>query len=407
MIHPPGRTVLRVLVTGGGTGGHTYPALTTIRALQARLAVTGTRVDLLWVGVAHGLEAQVAAAEGIRFLAVNTGKVRRSPNRRELAANRVDAFRVPVGIGRAIAVVSGFDPDVVFCTGGYVAVPVGVAARLLRRPLLVHEQTYALGLANRLLVRLADRVLLSHASSVEHLSASGRRRAIVTGNPIRAELLTGDRQRALSTLQLPADVPLVLVTGGAQGARQINQLLLPILADLLAQCTVVHQTGPHDLTTAQQAAAGLPDTLAARYRPVAYLHGELPDVLAAADVVIARSGAGTVAELTALGRPAVLIPLVPTGMDEQRRTATRLVEHGAAVMLTGPDANHDRLRQVVLDLLADPHRRAALGARARELGHPDAAARVVENLLAAARTPGQPGPLLLTKVRQARGDHGD
>lgn len=380
-------SVVRVLVTGGGTGGHTYPALTTIRALQDRLARLGRRAQLLWVGVAHGLEAQVARAERIPFVAVNTGKLRRSPNSRELAANAADLFRVPVGVGRAVAVVSGFDPDVVFSTGGYVAVPVGVAARIRRRPLVVHEQTQALGLANRLLVPLADRVLLSHPESIPHLPARGRARAVVTGNPIRPQLLTGDPQRARTALGLSGDGPLLLVTGGAQGARQINELLAAVLPDLLARCVIVHQAGPDGVDAAREAAAGLPEALAGRYRPVGYLNDELPDVLAAADLVVARSGAGTVTELTALGKPMVLIPLVPTGMDEQRRTARVLAEQQAAVMLTGPDATAGRLREVVLDLLADPDLRQALGRRARERGHPDAAGRVVDNLLAAARAP--------------------
>lgn len=389
MIHPPGRAPLRVLVTGGGTGGHTYPALTTIRALQHRLAAQSRELQVLWVGVAHGLEAGVAREEQIPFRAVTAGKLRRSPNRRELAANAADVFRVPAGIGQALAAVARFRPDVVFSTGGYVSVPVGVAAWLLRYRYVMHEQTLIVGLANRLLARLADRILLSDASSTVHLPSGSVRRAAVTGNPIRPQLLEGKPDRARSQHGLD-DLPLVLVTGGAQGAAQINQLVAATLPDLLPRCQIVHQTGQHGITAALETAAALPPGLRARYRPAAYLGEELPDVLAAADLVVARSGAGTVAELTALGKPMILIPLIPTGGDEQRRTARHLAEHDAAWMLAGPDAAPARLAEAVLTLLTDAERRAAMGINAARLGHPDAADRVVDELLAVADRPSPP-----------------
>lgn len=386
MTGTPDRAPLRVLVTGGGTGGHTYPALTTIRALQARLAGNGRRVEVLWVGVAHGLEARVAAAEQVTFRAVTTGKLRRSPDRRELAANLVDVVRIPFGIGQAIRAVARFRPDVVFSTGGYVSVPVGLAACLLRRPYVMHEQILTLGLANRILARVATRILLSHASSLEHLSARARRRAAVTGNPVRPQLLTGDRGRGLAVFDLDPALPLVLVTGGAQGAVQVNDLVASVLPELLQHCQVVHQCGEHSLQTMRQAAHVLPARLAHRYRLVDYLHGELPDVLAAADVVVARSGAGTVAELTALGKACVLIPLIPTSGEEQRRTAQHLAGQGAARMLAADDATPDALRNEILGLLDDPARRQDLAATARRHGRPDAADRVVTELLDTART---------------------
>jgi UDP-N-acetylglucosamine--N-acetylmuramyl-(pentapeptide) pyrophosphoryl-undecaprenol N-acetylglucosamine transferase len=177
----------------------------------------------------------------------------------------------------------------------------------------------------------------------------------------------------------------VLVTGGATGAVQINELVARILPDVLPYCYLLHQSGEYGFANAQAAAAGLPEPLARRYRVVDYIHGELPDVLAAADVVIGRSGAGTTAELTALGKPAILIPLVPTGGDEQRGTARHLAESGAARMLTGPDATPERLRDELLALLKNPQERDSLAAGARRLGRPDAAERVAEEVIAAAR----------------------
>jgi UDP-N-acetylglucosamine--N-acetylmuramyl-(pentapeptide) pyrophosphoryl-undecaprenol N-acetylglucosamine transferase len=168
---------VRIIVTGGGTGGHTYPALTTIRELRARFAEAGTGVQFLWVGVAHGLEARICREEHIPFRAITTGKLRRSPTPRELAKNVADAFRIPLGVLQAFGIVARVRPDVVLSTGGYVCVPIGVAASVFRRPLVMHEQIATLGLANRILARLATKVLLSQESSAEHLPARARRRA--------------------------------------------------------------------------------------------------------------------------------------------------------------------------------------------------------------------------------------
>jgi UDP-N-acetylglucosamine--N-acetylmuramyl-(pentapeptide) pyrophosphoryl-undecaprenol N-acetylglucosamine transferase len=375
---------LRMIVTGGGTGGHTYPALTTITTLRARLAETGTEPELLWVGVSDGLEAKIATRAGVPFKAIVTGKLRRSTNPRDLLRNVVDAFRIPFGVFQAAAIVGRTKPAVVLSTGGYVSVPIGLAARLFGVPYLLHEQTLSFGLANRILSRVATRVLLSHESSLAHVPARARERSVVTGNPIRPEILAGDRAKGLAAFGLDPAVPFVLVTGGASGARQINQLLTAVLPDVLPHCQIVHQCGSLDSAEMQQVAAGLPPGLAQRYRVLDFIHDELPDVLAAADIVVARSGAGTVAELTALGKTCVLVPYPYSAGGEQRVAARTLAAQGAAVMLDGDEATPDHLRHTLRTLLADPARRAAMAHAAAGYGRPDAADRVVAEILAVA-----------------------
>lgn len=373
---------VRIIVTGGGTGGHTYPALTTIRTVRELLANEDAAPDLLWVGTAKGLEARAAAEHRVPFHAITTGKLRRSAHPRQLRQNLADAFRVPLGILQAVAIVARQRPDVVFSTGGYVAVPIGVAARLFRRPLVMHEQVVTLGLANRILARLATEILLSHESSLPSLPAKARGRAVVTGNPIRPELLTGTREAALNAFALHPQPPIVYVTGGAQGSVQINTLLIEALPELLSRCQVLHQCGELSYQRMSAFARTLPEQLRLRYRVVDYLHSELPDVLAAADIVVSRSGAGTIAELTALGKPCILIPLIPTGGDEQRRNALHLAESGAARVLAGDDATAPRLLAELLALLEDPAARERMAAAARAHGRPDAAAAVAAAILA-------------------------
>ncbi|GII54267.1 UDP-N-acetylglucosamine--N-acetylmuramyl-(pentapeptide) pyrophosphoryl-undecaprenol N-acetylglucosamine transferase [Planotetraspora thailandica] len=378
----------RLIVTGGGTGGHTYPALTAVRTLQARLQARGRALEVLWVGTVGGLEARVAASEGIPFAHVATGKVRRARNPLKMvtAANVRDMGRVPLGVAQARSIVSDFEPDVVLATGGYVAVPVGLAAKMCHRPLVVHEQTVRLGLANRMLARAAARVAVSSESSLPLLPESARRSAVVTGNPVRPEVLSGHPAKAVDALRLygfDRTRPTVYVTGGAQGSQQINGLVAAVLPWLLSHANVIHQCGPANLAGLRERVAGLPWDLAGRYHLTDYVGPELPDVLALADVVISRSGAGTIAELTALGKAAVLIPLASSAGGEQAHNARHLHESGAAVALLG-EVTPDAVGQAVGRLIADPRLRAGIADRARSLGRPDAADRLVDVVLSAA-----------------------
>lgn len=369
---------LRLIATGGGTGGHTYPAITAIRATREILATAGVGLDVLYVGSAGGLEARVAEQEQLPFQAVSTGKLRRAANPLHMISsqNLRDVGRLARGLVEARRVVRAFRPDVVLSTGGYVAVPVGLAAATVDAALLVHEQTSRLGLANRILVRRAAAIALSSPTSVELLPAALRARAVVTGNPIRVELLGGDADRGVKALGWSgwdAGLPTVYVTGGAQGSVQINRLVEAVLEWLLQRANVVHQCGASSLAQLQRRAEQLPATLAGRYRVIEFVGAELPDVQALADVVVSRSGAGTLAELTALGKPSVLIPLVPTGGDEQEHNARYLQQAGAARALLGKSPTPEDLTGALDGLIADPALRAGMAARAAQLGRPRAA----------------------------------
>lgn len=377
---------VRLIATGGGTGGHTYPAITTIRATRELLSSAGVELDVLYVGSATGLEARVAEQEQLPFQAVSTGKLRRAANpvRMISRANLRDVGRLSRGIVEARRVVRAFRPDVVLSTGGYVAVPVGLAAKSAGAALLVHEQTTRLGLANRLLLRRATTIALSSSGSLELLPATARARAVVTGNPIRTELLNGYASRAVKALDWTgwdAARPTVYVTGGAQGAVQVNRLVAAVLDTLLPRANVVHQCGAGSLAEVTRRAEQLPAELAARYRVVGFVGPELPDVLALADVVVSRSGAGTLAELTALGKPSVLIPLRPTSGNEQEHNARYLQQAGAAHALLGERPTAEDLTHALDDLIGDASVRAKMANQAAQLGRPDAARNLAASLL--------------------------
>ncbi|MFE2970729.1 glycosyltransferase [Streptomyces sp. NPDC059340] len=394
----------QLIVTGGGTGGHTYPALTAIRTTSARLARLGIGLEVLWVGTATGLEARVAEREGIPFTTVATGKIRRSSNPLKLAspANIKDMGRVPLGAVQARAIVSDFEPDVVLSTGGYVAVPVGLATKFCRRPLVIHEQSVRLGLANRALARAATRVAVSSESTLPLLPESVRSSAVVTGNPVRPEVLTGEPDKAIAALGLTGEpdkaiaalgltgfdrtLPTVYITGGAQGSVQINTVVRAVLPWLLTQANVIHQCGAASIEESRKYAVQLPDDIKPRYLVTDFVGPELPDVLALADVVISRSGAGTIAELTALGKPSILIPLATSAGNEQEHNALYLQEAGAAVALLRDAVAPEGLRDAVGPIISSPGERQHMAQQARALGRPDAADRLAEVLLTVATT---------------------
>jgi UDP-N-acetylglucosamine--N-acetylmuramyl-(pentapeptide) pyrophosphoryl-undecaprenol N-acetylglucosamine transferase len=368
------QTPVEIVIAGGGTGGHTSPGL----AVAALLAARG--VGCAWIGSRAGIEAKRAPEAGIPYHAIPTGKVRRAVAWR----NVLDlAVNVPAGAVAAFLALGLLRPRVVFATGGYVAVPVMVAAAARGIPIVLHEQTSVPGLASRLGARLACRVAVTFSESARHLPA---RKVVVTGNPLRPELRGGAPARAAERFALDPAVPLVYVTGGAQGAQRVNRVVGAALAALTEQAQVVHQCGDNQATgdrawlDARRAA--LPPALARRYTIVPYVGTELADIYATATLVVSRAGAGTVNECCQLGLPALFIPLPGTRGDEQTANA-RLVERaGGAVVLPQAELGPERLVAEVRALLADPRRLKEMGERARRLAVPDAAERLVALLIA-------------------------
>jgi len=363
----------RIIIAGGGTGGHVLPAIAVIEELRRRELA----FEPLWIGGRTGVEREAAERAGIVFRSVPVGKLRRYADFRTVT----DAARIPVGVVRSWTIVRSFRPDVIFSTGGFVSVPT-VVAGARRAPVLTHEQTAILGLATRINLRFAHQLALSWDQTAQ---MSTRRPSIVTGNPVRASLFGGNRARGLARFGFDSALPMIYVTGGARGASALNQRMSALLPDLLDHCQVLHQTGPASMNgdAASLGAARMtwPDVLRRRYHVTDFIGAELPDVYAAADIVIGRAGAGTVAELAALGKPSILIPLPLSGGGEQAVNASLMGAAGAAVVLKQTDATPERLGVEILALLHDPARRALMSSAAATLGRVDAASRLVDELL--------------------------
>ena len=302
--------------------------------------------------------------------------------------NLADALRVPVGVAQAMGEVRRFRPDVVLATGGYVSVPPVIAAALLRRPVLIHEQTVQIGLANKIAARFATRIALTFDGAASELPPRLRRKTFVTGNPVRQGIFGGNKARAVARFGFAPDdnaLPTIYVTGGALGAQSINRAAEATLPEMLSFCRVIHQCGKQDGERMLSVQAALPDSLRGRYAVIPFVGDEIADIFALADFVVGRSGAGTVAEVSAVGKPALFIPLVPTGGDEQTRNARRSVDAGAALILPSRDLDGPRLVSEARALLSDPERLRAMGQAAQTLATPNAAQDLAEAVLELAK----------------------
>lgn len=389
---------LRILVTGGGTGGHVSPALATVRELSQLAQVSGSGWQPLfrYIGSRHGIEQRLAQEAGLDFVGVETGKLRRAFKLRDYfsRANFLDALRVPVGVCQSLVQVFRFRPNVVLSTGGYVCVPPIIAAWLLRVPIVTHEQTVQIGLANRIAARFATRIALSFEGASAELPARLRKKAFVSGNPVRQAIFGGNPDRAQTFCGFdPADtaLPTIYVTGGAQGARIINRSIEEILPDLLQICHIVHQCGQQPADDEQdydrllELAVHLPPPLRRRYFLTRFVGEEIADIFALAALVVSRSGAGTVTEVSALGKPALFVPLVPTGGDEQTKNAQRSQQAGAAVIISQTELNGASLYRELSTLLAAPAKLTGMGRAALILTRPQAAHDLALAVLAIAK----------------------
>jgi UDP-N-acetylglucosamine--N-acetylmuramyl-(pentapeptide) pyrophosphoryl-undecaprenol N-acetylglucosamine transferase len=368
---------LKVVIAGGGTGGHTSPGLAVAAVLHER------GIACAWIGSRTGIEARTVPAAGIPFYPIPTGKLRRYwdwQNVTDLAVN------VPAGVWQAWRCLARLAPDVVLATGGFVALPVVAAAAARGVPVVVHEQTAVPGLANRISARVAARIALTFPETAPHLPAA---RCVVTGNPLREGLRRGSRERAFERFGLDPAVPLIYVTGGALGAHRINRVVGDALPDLLGVTQVIHQSGANPTTGDREwleaRRAALPAPLQARYRTIPHLDAELGDVYAAARLVVGRAGAGTVNECCQLALPALYIPLPGARGDEQAANARLVEAAGGCIVLPEPALTAGRLVATVADALAAPRRLKKMGELAHGLARADAAQRIADLLLQTGR----------------------
>jgi UDP-N-acetylglucosamine--N-acetylmuramyl-(pentapeptide) pyrophosphoryl-undecaprenol N-acetylglucosamine transferase len=357
---PGNNDMLRVMIAGGGTGGHVVPALAIGRELRD---VHGAEVR--FVGTARGLETRLVPEAGFRLELVRSGQLKNV----SLATRLRTMADLPLGVLRCVSLLRAFKPQVVVGVGGYASGPAMIAALLLRIPTLAYEPNAVPGMTNRVVGKRVSAAAVNFGQTAKYF-----RNAEVTGVPVRPEIFT------LPVRPVGA-MPRLLVTAGSNGALVFNQTMPLIAARLMEDVpglTIVHQSGPRavEATRAAYASSGADP---ARWVVEAFLM-DMPEQYAAADVVLARSGS-TVAELCAAGKPSLLVPFAGAADDHQRKNAEVLVEAGAAEMLLQRDVTPETLRAALEGLLDDGARRAVMAERARSLARPGALQRIAEMVL--------------------------
>jgi len=351
---------MNILLTGGGTGGHVIPLI----AVAAELRKARKDSKLFWIGGGRGPEAQTAGEHNIAFEKVIVGKFRRYFS----FYNLTDFFKIPIGVFQSFFLILGFKPDVVFSKGGYVSLPVIIAAFLLRKKIIIHESDLKPGLANRIGAKFAHKVLLGFKSG-----ETKEKKFVFTGNPVRKEILHADREGAYRFFKLDSQKKIILILGGSQGARFINRLIAKAQKDL-EEYQIIHLVGPK---------YSLPEK-EDHYKPYNWLDAEnVGQAYTVAQLVVARAGANTLAEIAVSHRPSILIPFPFSSADHQLLNAKVFEKEGASVVLEQENLSGKKLIKVIKGLFGDQGRLEEMGLQAKKLAQPDATDRIVSILIKA------------------------
>jgi len=359
---------VKMLIAGGGTGGHLFPAL----ALAKELRNISPAARITFVGTARGLEARVIPKEGydIRFIR-SEGLVGKGIFKTMRAC-----FRIPASLKDSYHILKDIKPDLVLGVGGYSSGPVVLCAKMMGVPTIIHEQNTIPGLANKILGTFVDTVAVTYHESIKNFPAN---KTYLTGNPIRADILKGSRDRGYENFSLDRNRFTIFVFGGSSGSSSINKAVaeaLVYLEPLKDHIQFLHQTGERECDSVKEVYRSR--QFSGTVIPFAY---EMADAYAVADLIISRSGATTLAELTACGKAAILVPYPHAAANHQEINARKLWDIGAAKMILEKDLNGKTLSDLIKHLLEEPDAIGEMERISKSLGSSDAAKKVVELMM--------------------------
>lgn len=363
---------MRVLMTGGGTGGHVYPAL----AIASIIKQNNPDSEIAFVGTPLGMENKLVGAAGYKMYHVNVKGFRRSLSPKNLYAMYL-AFVSPE---KAKKIIREFKPDIVIGTGGYVSWPILVAAAKLKVPCAVHESNAVPGMTVRRLASYVDRVYINYPESAEMLSHGEK--ALRVGCPLRMDFESVDKQTAREKLGIPMDKKVILSFGGSLGAEQVNFAMLDFMEDYVSnnpEVVHVHATGSIEWEIASGIFKEKGLDKCDNIRFVEYIH-DMPLQMAAADLVICRSGANTVSELALMKKAALFIPSPNVTDNQQFKNANAIAKKGGALLIEEKDITRDVLREMIVGILDDDKAKAAMGEKIYEFAVPDANRRIYEDI---------------------------
>jgi len=359
--------MVNIAFTGGGTGGHIYPGLAVAAELKHLLA--GSEFRLFWIGSSAGMDRSLVEDAGIEFFGVPSGKLRRYFSLKTL----VDFFKVISGYFAAKKILKKQKACILFSKGGFVSVPPCAAAASLKIPVFTHESDFSPGLATRLntrfVARTKGRIFTAFKDTAEFFPIKTRQYVTVTGSPVRSDFYNADPAKGRAFLKVADNARILLVLGGSQGAQEINDLVRSALPGLTEVYTVVHQSGPSlewDVPESE------------KYKPYPYIKEEMPHVMAAAEIIMGRSGAG-IFEWAVLGKPMLLIPLRSGSRGDQVENAKYFMEAGAAQVL-GENVTAQEMMLAVNSFAQDAEKRDSMAKASAKAGERNAAKEIAKIL---------------------------
>lgn len=364
---------MRVLFTGGGTGGHIMPIVAVAEKVKEILNKYHEIPNFLFIG-SESLFNEVVANSGIPVKTIRSYKIRRYWS----IDNIIDLTSLPIGIAQSFFHVYSFMPDVVFSKGGHASFPVVLAAWFLRIPIIIHESDSVAGLANAIEGKMANKIAISFFDSGKYFA---KKKIIHTGNPVRQEIFQGDKERAIEEFGLKRDLPTILILGGSQGAQKINNIVLEALVKIIAKVQVIHVCGIGNYEDVKQTISDFGLTNVDNYHLYPFLLNELKDAYAISDLIISRAGANNVAEIINLNKPVILVPLPNSASGHQMKNAYYYSGKGAALLLDETNLTPNMLYDAIFGILDNKQKQVQMIRASRQLMSLNAAQLIAEEIV--------------------------
>jgi UDP-N-acetylglucosamine--N-acetylmuramyl-(pentapeptide) pyrophosphoryl-undecaprenol N-acetylglucosamine transferase len=368
---------MKILLTGGGTGGHFYPIVAVIEALYEISEEQRLLAPQIVLMSDKKFDSQLITREGVIFKKIQAGKIRRYFS----LLNISDSFKTMAGIIKAIGMIYSDMPDVVFGKGGYASFPVLVAARLFRIPIIIHESDSVPGAINGWASKFAKRIAISFESAAKHFPED---KTALTGTPVRKSIVGHTTEEGEEVFDLEKNVPTILVLGGSQGAQKINDAILDILDELLKSYQVIHQCGDKNLeeVTGRSSIVLENSVFKSRYHVYPFLNdSELRNASSISNIVISRAGSSAIFEIASWGLPSIIIPIHKSAQDHQRQNAYDYARTGAAAIIEEDNLTPNVLTSEINRIISDEKTKKELGEAAKRFAKPEAARKIAQEIL--------------------------
>lgn len=353
---------MRVLLAGGGTGGHVYPAI----AIANKIKEEHPNAEILFVGTSQGIESEIVPKNGYKFKTITVQGFKRKID----IDNVKRGFKLAKGLVEAKKIIKEFKPDIVIGTGGYVSGPVLFCANEKKILTVIHEQNSFPGVTNKILSKKVDLIITCFEDAKKRFPKESQKRITMLGNPVRSELLNTNKETARKNLDIPMDKKMVLIYGGSGGFKKINDAINPILKDLVSKdVAFIYATGKRFYNSCIEQTK---DLKLKEYQKIVPYLDDMTNALSACDLVIGSAGATSLSEITALGKASIIIPKAYTAENHQEFNAKSIAKNGAGIYIIESELTSALLSNKLFDILSNDEKRIAMETNSKKLGNPEA-----------------------------------